>query len=71
MIVLGWNQDIDAVGPAADMVVDPAEFGLSWSGAKVAAPSTPKPPALVTSTTTSRQCENAKIGTSQPSLSAI
>ena len=34
-----------------------------------AMPSTPRPPAFETSTTTSRQCEKAKIGTSIPNIS--
>src|SRR6476646_9042735 len=38
----------------------------SCSGLKPTAPSTPKPPALATATTTSRQCVKAKIGNSMP-----
>src|ERR1700760_1385449 len=41
----------------------------SCSGVKPTAPSTPNPPALLTATTTSRQCVNAKIGNSMPSWS--
>ena len=38
----------------------------SCSAEKPTAPSTPKPPALLTATTTSRQCVKAKIGNSMP-----
>src|SRR3954452_12784123 len=38
----------------------------SCSGLNPTAPSTPKPPALLTATTTSRQWGNAKIGNSMP-----
>src|ERR1700758_705527 len=43
----------------------------SCSGVKPTAPSTPKPPALLTATTTSRQWVKAKIGNSMPSSSQI
>src|SRR5690348_12772055 len=43
----------------------------SSSGVYASAPSTPKPPARLTAATTSRQCENAKIGNSIPSSSEI
>src|SRR5512140_1200981 len=43
----------------------------SCSGVKPTAPSTPKPPALLTATTTSRQWVKAKIGNSMPSLSQM
>src|SRR6476661_4321485 len=43
----------------------------SCSGVNPTAPSTPKPPALLTATTTSRQWVNAKIGNSMPSLSQM
>src|SRR5688572_7973103 len=43
----------------------------SCSGLKPTAPSTPKPPALLTATTTSRQWVKAKIGNSMPSSSQI
>src|SRR6266498_2039752 len=43
----------------------------SSSGVYASAPSTPKPPARLTAATTSRQCENAKIGNSIPRSSAI
>src|SRR5918995_924817 len=39
----------------------------SSSGVIQAAPSTPTPPAFVTAAITSRQCENAKMGSSAPS----
>src|SRR5690349_1932753 len=41
----------------------------SCSGVKPTAPRTPKPPALLTATTTSRQWVKAKIGNSMPSSS--
>src|SRR5437660_6354175 len=41
------------------------------SGLYASAPSTPKPPARLTAATTSRQCENAKIGNSMSSRSAM
>ena len=43
----------------------------SWTRSALmrAMPSTPRPPAFETSTTTSRQCEKAKIGTSIPNIS--
>ena len=40
-------------------------------GVNASAPSTPKPPALLTAATTSRQCEKAKIGNSMSSRSQI
>ena len=40
----------------------------NFAGFKPTAPSTPKPPAFVTSATTSRQCEKAKSGNSIPSF---
>src|SRR6476620_8680294 len=43
----------------------------SCSGLYPTAPSTPKPPALATATTTSRQCVKAKIGNSMPRSSQI
>src|SRR3954453_21781911 len=43
----------------------------SCSGVKPTAPSTPKPPALLTATTTSRQWVKAKIGNSMPSWSQM
>src|ERR1700737_2487543 len=43
----------------------------SWSGLNASAPRTPKPPALLTAATTSRQCENANSGNSMPSRSQI
>src|SRR3954462_2553513 len=43
----------------------------SCSGLKPTAPSTPKPPALLTATTTSRQWVKAKIGNSMPSSSQM
>src|ERR1700747_1651515 len=43
----------------------------SCSGVKPTAPSTPKPPALLAATTTSRQWVKAKIGNSMPSSSQI
>src|ERR1700716_3618575 len=46
----------------------------SWSsccGVNAVAPSTPKPPALVTAATTSRQWLNAKSGKSMPNCSQI
>src|SRR3954466_8397115 len=43
----------------------------SSAGVNASAPSTPKPPARLTAAMTSRQCENAKIGNSMSSLSAI
>src|SRR3982750_3236074 len=43
----------------------------SCSGLKPTAPSTPKPPALLTATTTSRQWVKAKIGNSIPSWSQM
>src|SRR6059058_1468395 len=43
----------------------------SSSGVYASAPSTPKPPARLTAATTSRQCENAKIGNSIPRSSEI
>src|SRR3954470_16977635 len=42
----------------------------SCSGVKPTAPRTPKPPALLTATTTSRQWVKAKIGNSMPSCLA-
>src|SRR3954471_11682901 len=41
----------------------------SSSGVNASAPSTPKPPARLTAATTSRQCENAKMGNSIPNMS--
>src|ERR671932_869908 len=41
----------------------------SCSGVKPAAPSTPKPPALLTATTTSRQWLKASRGNSTPNIS--
>src|SRR5690349_3251633 len=43
----------------------------SCSGLKPTAPRTPKPPALLTATTTSRQWVKAKIGNSMPSSSQM
>ena len=43
----------------------------SCSGLKPTAPSTPKPPAFETATTTSRQWVKAKIGNSMPSSSQM
>src|SRR5689334_16189410 len=43
----------------------------SCSGLKPTAPRTPKPPALLTATTTSRQWVKAKMGNSMPSSSQI
>src|SRR5918996_490427 len=43
----------------------------SCSGVNPTAPRTPKPPALLTATTTSRQWVKAKIGNSMPSSSQI
>ena len=43
----------------------------SCSGVNPTAPSTPKPPALLTATTTSRQWVKAKIGNSMPSSSQM
>ena len=42
----------------------------SCSGVNPTAPSTPKPPALLTATTTSRQWVKAKMGNSMPSCVA-
>src|SRR3984893_4864977 len=43
----------------------------SSSGVYASRPSTPQPPARLTAATTSRQCENAKIGNSIPRSSEI
>ncbi len=68
-LVLVGDHDVDAVGVVADVLVDPVELDLELFGVNPTAPSTPKPPALLTATTTSRQWVNAKIGTSIPSSS--
>jgi WS/DGAT/MGAT family acyltransferase len=68
-LVLAGDDDVDAVGLVADVLVDPVELDLELLGLKPTAPSTPKPPALLTAATTSRQWVKAKIGNSMPSSS--
>jgi hypothetical protein len=54
-LVLGRNDDVDAVRLATDLFVDPGEFVFQLFGVNAVPPSTPRPPALVTAATTSRQ----------------
>lgn len=68
-LVLVRDHDVDAIGMVADVLVDPGALDLELLGVKPTAPSTPKPPALLTATTTSRQWVKAKIGNSMPSSS--
>ena len=67
-LVLGRNDDVDAIGVVADMLVDPCQLDLELLGVKAMAPSTPMPPALDTAATTSRQWVKAKIGNSIPTV---
>src|SRR5690606_4418683 len=48
-----------------------ASSSRSCSGVKCNAPNTPRPPALLTAATTSRQCEKASSGNSIPKRSVI
>ena len=66
----GRRDEIDAVGLAVDMFVDPVELDLEALGLWPAAP-TPMPPAFDTSTTTSRQCVKATRGKLMPSMSQM
>ena len=63
-------EDVDAVR-ACRRCARRSSASSSWTRSALirAMPSTPRPPAFETSTTTSRQCENAKIGTSIPNIS--
>ena len=66
------DHDVDAVGLVADVLVDPlAARSRAARALKPTAPSTPRPPALDTAATTSRQWVKAKIGNSMPSLRQI
>ena len=56
-------------GSSPDLLLDPGEVDVELLGGVATAPSTPKPPALVTAATTSRQWLKARIGNSIPNSS--
>ena len=66
-----WYQRIDAIGFAADVMVDPFQLPLDGFGRVYRRPNTPNPPARLTAATTSRQWLKATSGNSIPSISQI
>lgn len=70
-LVLVGDDDVDAVGVVADVLVDPVELDLELLRREADGPEHAEPPALLTATTTSRQWVKAKIGNSMPSSSQI
>ena len=65
--VLGRHGEVDAVGLAFDVFVDPVELDFETLGFVGERAEYAEAPALVTAATTSRQWLNAKIGNSIPS----
>ena len=64
VVVLGWHDDVDTIGLAVQMLVDPPELGLEFLRSEVERAEDPEVAGAVTAATTSRQWLNAKSGDS-------